>query len=76
VSPPDKVIEPGEPATIAAAGLSRFSIYQTSGGSTSYFGYGQGTYDAYDAIYWANSTASRMALASISPWITMRSTTT
>lgn len=49
----DKVIKPGELATIADAGLSCFPIYQTWGGSNAYFNYPQGTYDAYDAIEWA-----------------------
>ncbi|MFE0420657.1 glycoside hydrolase domain-containing protein [Streptomyces tendae] len=49
----DKMIKPGELATIAAAGLTCFPIYQTWGGSADYFSYSQGIQDAHDAIVWA-----------------------
>jgi peptidoglycan hydrolase-like protein with peptidoglycan-binding domain len=52
-TPLDKMIKPGELATIAQHGLRCFPIYQTYGGSASYFRYGQGTIDAYSAIEWA-----------------------
>lgn len=45
----DKVIKPGELATMAAAGLSCFPIYQTFGDSSSYFSRYQGTSDAIAA---------------------------
>lgn len=49
----NKKIQPGELNTIATNGLRAFPIYQTWGGSASYFTYAQGTADAFAAIEWA-----------------------
>ncbi|MEU3186900.1 glycoside hydrolase domain-containing protein [Streptomyces sp. NPDC006923] len=50
----DKIIKPGELAVIADNGMRVFPIYQTYGGSASYFNGPQGASDALDAMYWAN----------------------
>ena len=50
---PEKQIQPGELATIKAAGLNCFPIYQTSNRSADNFGDNQGTNDAFMAIEWA-----------------------
>ncbi|NEA44329.1 glycoside hydrolase domain-containing protein [Streptomyces sp. SID11385] len=50
---PEKQIQPGELATIKAAGLSCYPIYQTWSRSADYFGPDQGTADAFNAIDWA-----------------------
>lgn len=46
----NKKIQPGEVATIQDAGLSLFPIYQTFGGSATYFGATQGAADCRAAI--------------------------
>lgn len=46
----NKRIQPGELSAIAGAGLSAFPIYQTFGGSASYFNYAQGRSDAFAAM--------------------------
>lgn len=46
----NKMIQPGEIAATQSAGLSLFPIYQTYGGSASYFGPTQGATDARAAI--------------------------
>jgi len=50
---PEKQIQPGELATIKAAGLRCYPIYQTWSGSADYFSYNQGTGDGFAAIDWA-----------------------
>ncbi|MEU0131026.1 MULTISPECIES: glycoside hydrolase domain-containing protein [unclassified Streptomyces] len=50
---PEKMIQPGELATIKDYGLRCFPIYQTWSRSADYFTYGQGTADAFMAIEWA-----------------------
>lgn len=45
----DKKIKPGEPATLAANGLSLFPIFQTYADSASYFTWAQGYADALTA---------------------------
>ncbi|WP_436535932.1 glycoside hydrolase domain-containing protein [Actinoplanes sp. HUAS TT8] len=45
----DKELKPGEPATLAANGLSLFPIFQTYADSASYFGWAQGYADALAA---------------------------
>ncbi|ANW19793.1 glycoside hydrolase domain-containing protein [Streptomyces clavuligerus] len=50
---PEKMIQPGELATIKANGLRCFPIYQTWSRSADYFSYPQGTADASAAIEWA-----------------------
>lgn len=50
---PEKQIQPGELATIAANGLKCFPIYQTWSRSADYFSQPQGSHDAYRAIEWA-----------------------
>ncbi|GAA5210520.1 glycoside hydrolase domain-containing protein [Streptomyces thinghirensis] len=50
---PEKQIQPGELATIKAAGLRCFPIFQTWSRSADYFSYNQGTADAFRAIEWA-----------------------
>lgn len=47
------MIEPGELTTIAAAGMSCFPIYQTWGGTASYFNASQGYADGLSAVTWA-----------------------
>lgn len=49
----NKMIQPGELATIAAAGMSVFPIFQTWGGTASYFNPGQGYADGLNAVTWA-----------------------
>ncbi|MFG3054158.1 glycoside hydrolase domain-containing protein [Kitasatospora sp. NPDC048239] len=49
----NKMIQPGELAVIFSKGLRVFPIYQTWGGSASYFTYDQGRSDAFAAIEWA-----------------------
>lgn len=49
----NKMIQPTELATIAAAGLSAFPIFQTWGGSASYFNPAQGYADGLNAVTWA-----------------------
>lgn len=49
----DKVIKPGELATIIAGGLSVYPIYQTSGVTAGYFSAIQGYADGLDAVTWA-----------------------
>lgn len=50
---PEKQIQPGELVTIKEAGLRCFPIFQTLSRSADYFGYLQGTNDAFKAIEWA-----------------------
>lgn len=50
---PEKMIQPGELATIKDAGLRCFPIYQTWSRSADYFSTNQGTRDAFEAIDWA-----------------------
>ncbi|GAB3459782.1 glycoside hydrolase domain-containing protein [Actinophytocola sediminis] len=49
----NKMIQPFELETIAAAGLRVFPIYQTYGGEAGYFRREQGMGDAFAAISWA-----------------------
>ncbi|MEV8023059.1 glycoside hydrolase domain-containing protein [Streptomyces sp. NPDC086554] len=49
----EKQIQPGELATIKAAGLRCYPIYQTWSRSADYFSTTQGTRDAFEAIDWA-----------------------
>lgn len=49
----NKVIQPGELATITAAGLSVFPIYETWGGDSNYYTHRQGETDGYAANDWA-----------------------
>lgn len=49
----NKRIQPGELAVVVQAGLRAFPIYQTNGGSASYFSHGQGVGDAFSALEWA-----------------------
>ncbi|MFJ5261964.1 glycoside hydrolase domain-containing protein [Streptomyces sp. NPDC088387] len=49
----NKMIQPGELATIASNGMNCFPIYQTSSDGAGYFNYNQGTRDGLDAIDWA-----------------------
>ncbi|MCH6471336.1 glycoside hydrolase domain-containing protein [Sinomonas terrae] len=49
----NKMIEPGELTTITAAGMACFPIFQTWGGSPSYFSAEQGYADGLSAVTWA-----------------------
>lgn len=49
----DKVIKPGELATIMASGLAVYPIYQTYGATASYFSASQGYADGLAAVMWA-----------------------
>ncbi|MEA5454040.1 DUF1906 domain-containing protein [Sinomonas sp. JGH33] len=49
----NKMIEPTELATIATSGMSCFPIFQTWGGSASYFNANQGYSDGLSAVTWA-----------------------
>ncbi|GAA1020578.1 hypothetical protein Aple_078710 [Acrocarpospora pleiomorpha] len=51
----NKMIQPGELAVLAAKGFRVFPIYQTWGGSASYFSHAQGVADAFAAIEWARA---------------------